>query len=235
MRKYSVQKLVEGTFVDADLAHGKKDAAIALARKLRGEERVGVQVLSPSGAEVVFTMAEPTTDRVIVNKTSMFTRTVTVPAEALGEGVELPAGHTPAYFRPRTGLALLRCDDRNADYTYLLFNVADGTSREFPNCTTAEAVMKAEYDKIKSASAEARAAEKAAKAEARAAAKAERDAKAEKAKAEKAEAKAKKEAEEAERAAAEAAAAEAVAAGGAAEEGDVEEPTPAEVEELVSA
>ena len=56
----------------------------------------------------------------------------------LPEGVEVPAGYTPAYFRKRHGLATLRGADNKS---YLVFQVNTGKTIEVKNSRDASHVM----------------------------------------------------------------------------------------------
>ena len=66
------------------------------------------------------------------------TRTETLPA--LARGVKLPAGYTPAYFRKRKTLAVLRADDSSH---YLIFNTTTGEKMQVSDTKEASVTMSA--------------------------------------------------------------------------------------------
>jgi hypothetical protein len=72
------------------------------------------------------------------NKTKHRTRVVALPR--LGHGIEIPAGFTPAYFRKRKGLAMLRSDSSKS---YLVFSIVTGQFIEVRNTREASRTMSA--------------------------------------------------------------------------------------------
>lgn len=73
-----------------------------------------------------------------ISKTKPFTRVEKLPR--LGEGIQLPDGYTPAYFRKRHGLAVLRSKE---DKHYLVFSVATGDFIKVVNTREASKTMAA--------------------------------------------------------------------------------------------
>ena len=58
----------------------------------------------------------------------------------MSKGIKLPAGYTPAYYRKRQHLAVLRADNSSH---YLIFDVTTGKFRQTPTTSTAAALMTA--------------------------------------------------------------------------------------------
>jgi hypothetical protein len=58
----------------------------------------------------------------------------------LVKGIKLPAGYTPAYYRRRQHLAVLRADNSSH---YLIFDVTSGKSRQTPTTHSAALLMSA--------------------------------------------------------------------------------------------
>lgn len=56
----------------------------------------------------------------------------------LGEGVELPAGYVPAYYRKRKSLVVLRSTDRSH---YLVFDANTGDKLRVATCAEASSTM----------------------------------------------------------------------------------------------
>ena len=56
----------------------------------------------------------------------------------LGEGVAFPAGYTPAYFRRRKKLVVLRADDRTH---YLVFDATNGEYTQVDDTKAASILM----------------------------------------------------------------------------------------------
>lgn len=99
---------VEGDFEDRAIK-GKKDVAIALATKIRQDEKVTTQVWT-SGGTLVFEMKA----RKPQKKTKPYTRVVDLP-----EGFEVPEGKRVAYLRTRKGAAILH----DFDEQYWVYNL----------------------------------------------------------------------------------------------------------------
>lgn len=57
---------------------------------------------------------------------------------AIAKGVKIPSGYTPAYFRKRASLAVLRANDCSH---YLVFNTATGAHLPVPTCKVASETM----------------------------------------------------------------------------------------------
>lgn len=56
----------------------------------------------------------------------------------LGEGVELPVGYVPAYYRKRKSLIVLRAADRSH---YLVFDANTGDKQRVATCAEASSTM----------------------------------------------------------------------------------------------
>lgn len=56
----------------------------------------------------------------------------------VAKGVKLPSGYTPAYFRKRASLAVLRANDCSH---YLIFNTSTGASMVATTCKIASETM----------------------------------------------------------------------------------------------
>jgi hypothetical protein len=59
---------------------------------------------------------------------------------ALAEGVELPEGYVPAYYRKRKSLIVLRATDRSH---YVVFDANTGDKKKVSTCADASALMSA--------------------------------------------------------------------------------------------
>jgi len=75
------------------------------------------------------------------------TRTETVPR--LAPGIEIPAGYTPAYYRKRHGLLVLRTAEKKE---YLVFSIKTGEFVEVRNTREASDLMAAIAKGLKSLS-----------------------------------------------------------------------------------
>ena len=74
----------------------------------------------------------------VVVRAKPYSRTEVLPD--LPRGVKLPKGYTPAYFRKRKSLAVLRAADRSH---YLVFNTATGQSLQVTSTEEASKTMSA--------------------------------------------------------------------------------------------
>lgn len=79
---------------------------------------------------------EPTKKKLV--RVKPYTRTEELPE--LGEGVNLPEGYTPAYFRKRKALAVLRAVDCTH---YIVFDTSNGKSMQVANTKEASQTMSA--------------------------------------------------------------------------------------------
>jgi hypothetical protein len=81
-------------------------------------------------------MAEATKKKLV--RVKPYTRTEELPE--LGEGVNLPDGYTPAYFRKRKTLAVLRAVDCTH---YIVFDTSSGKSMQVASTKEASQTMSA--------------------------------------------------------------------------------------------
>jgi hypothetical protein len=82
------------------------------------------------------TATAPTATAKKLVRVKPYTRTEELPE--LAEGVTLPAGYTPAYFRKRKTLAVLRAVDRTH---YLVFDTSTGNKLKVGTCKEASSTM----------------------------------------------------------------------------------------------
>jgi hypothetical protein len=81
-------------------------------------------------------VTEPTATKKKLVRVKPYTRTEDLPE--LAEGVTLPEGYVPAYFRKRKTLAVLRSVDRTH---YLVFDTSTGNKMRVTSCKEASATM----------------------------------------------------------------------------------------------
>lgn len=80
-------------------------------------------------------MTEQTQTEKTVVRTKPWSRIETL---SLAKGVKVPAGYTPAYYRKRASLAVLRSKDNTH---YLVFNTQTGQSLQVSNTKEASKAM----------------------------------------------------------------------------------------------
>jgi hypothetical protein len=81
-------------------------------------------------------VATKTTTPKLVARVKPYHRTEALPE--LAKGVKLPKGYTPAYFRKRKSLAVLRAVDRSH---YLVFSTATGEKTQVTSTKEASQLM----------------------------------------------------------------------------------------------
>ena len=86
--------------------------------------------------ELIETATTPVATKKKLVRVKPYTRIENLPT--LGEGVEIPGGYVPAYFRKRKMLAVLRSTDRTH---YLVFDMNTGDQLRVATCSEASATM----------------------------------------------------------------------------------------------